>query len=121
MRAYVTRDSVSAADDFEPSRALRFAISRDLSWEALVSLVRRSSELPSISGGQATWVLSSNLPLAVVAHQRSEPGMLFLLDSDRESLDVAGGEIRCHWSYMGQRDPDVVLEILQNLRLKALA
>jgi hypothetical protein len=67
----------------------------------------------------ATWALSSGIPLAVVAQQWQEPRVLFRLDAERERLDAGDGELRLHWSYFAQLDPELVLEVLRNLRLRA--
>ena len=50
-----------------------------------------------VDGGRATWALSSNIPLA-----------------------VTGAEPRLHWSYFAQRDPELVLEVLRELGLRAV-
>src|SRR5262245_287560 len=113
MRAYVTRESVSAADDLEAPHALRLYIPDDWTWESLVHHVWQGSALPSIAGGKATWALSSNLPLAVVAQEWHEPSLLFRLDSDLGRIDISEQEVRLHWSYFAQLDPAFVLQVLR--------
>jgi len=121
MRAYVTRESVCAADDVHAPHSRRLYLPDEWTWESLVRHVWRESELPTIAGGKATWALSSNIPLAVAAQEWQEPALLFRLESDRERLDFAEGEIRLHWSYFAQLDPTLVSKILRELRLRAVA
>ena len=126
MRAYVTRESVCAADDFDPPHGVRLRVPDDWTWEDLVQTVWRGSRLPwrgsevPNAGGKATWALSSNIPLAVFAQEWNTPVLLSLLDSDRERLDVADREIRFHWSYFPGLDPTLVLQVLKELRLRAV-
>lgn len=67
MKAYITRDSVCAADDIDVLHVLHLQVPEAWTWESLVRHVWQNSELPGIAGGKATWALSSNIPLAVVA------------------------------------------------------
>jgi hypothetical protein len=46
--------------------------------------------------------------------------VLFRLESDRKALDIIDDELRLHWSYFGQADPDLVLNVLRDLRLRAI-
>ena len=119
MNAYVTRDSVSAADDIHAPHARRFSIKSDWTWQSLVDHALHGSGLPEIAGGKAVWALSSNIPLAVVAQQWDEPVLIWRMESDRIALDQSGDEIRLHWSYFAQLDPELVLEVLRQLRLQA--
>jgi hypothetical protein len=121
VRAYVTRESVCAVDDLDPPHLRRFYLPDDWTWESLVHHVWQESELPRIAGGQATWALSSNIPLAVAAQQWQKPSILFRLGSDRDRLDISDNEIRLHWSYFAQLDPSIVLRVLRELRLRAVA
>ena len=118
--AYVTRDSVSAADDLDAPHPCRFALPEGWSFAELVELATRETRLPTILGGRATWALSSNLPLAVVAQEWAEPAALSRLESDRDALELAGAELRLHWTYLAQLDPALVLETLRRLRLRAI-
>ena len=87
MRAYITRESVCAADDLHAPRCKRFRLPkewREWSWEQLIVRIWEKSDLPrNIQGGQATWALSSGIPLAVAAQQWSKPKFLRLSDIDR--------------------------------------
>jgi hypothetical protein len=120
MKAYVTRDSVSAGDDYNAPHELIISIPDDWSLESLVNEVWKSSDLPNVVGGRATWALSSKIPLAVMAQQWDKLTLIVQLDVYRDELDISESEIRLHWSYFAQLDPDVVLEVLRRLRLRAL-
>lgn len=120
MKAYVTRDSASAGDDHSAPHARGFSVPDDWSWETLVHQAWLLSDLPKIAGGKATWALSSNIPLAVAAQEWDEPALIWRSEEDRDALDKSENEIRLHWTYFAQLDPDIVLGILRRLRLKAV-
>jgi hypothetical protein len=120
MRIYATRDSVAAGDDCDAPHTRLYSASDDWTWETLVELALREARLPLIHGGLATWGLSSNFPFAVAAQQWRKPRLLFLMDSDRKRLDWNEGELRLHWSYFGQLNPNLVFDVLRDLRLQAI-
>lgn len=119
MNLYVTRESVAAGDDVDAPHARTFAIPDAAPLEAALAAVLAARYLPSISGGLATWSVTSNIPLAVIAQQWSTPRMLFLTTRDREAIDRASGTLRLHFNYHAQIDPEIVLEVLRRLRLRA--
>ena len=119
MKAYVTRDSVSAGDDVHAPHARRFRIRAEFTVSDLVGQALQASQLPRINGGKATWGLSSNIPLAVAAQEWDGPELVSQFPLDPDLLDQSNGEIRMHWSYFAQFDPDLVLEVLRQLRLHA--
>jgi hypothetical protein len=120
MKAYLTRDSVSAADDFHAPHAHEISIALDWDPVSLASQILQKYELPKISGGQATWALSSNFPFVVFAQQWEKPKAISQFDLDPARLDLMGDELKLHWSYFAQVDPEVVLEVLRNLRLRSI-
>lgn len=119
MNIYVTRDSVAAGDDGDAPHARTFAEPQPLSLEQAVRRVLSANYLPSISGGLATWCAASGVPIAVIAQQWNEPRMLFLGGAASAALDRSVNLLRLHFSYFAQRDPDIVLEVLSRLCLKA--
>jgi hypothetical protein len=119
MKAYLTRDSVAAGDDADAPHAREIDVPDDVTVTELVQLVWRDARLPSISGGQATWALSSIVPLAVGAQQWGAPRILSSFPPKLAELDVKGGTVRLHFSYFAQRDPEAVFEVLRRLRLRA--
>ncbi len=119
MKLYVTRDSVCAADDGDAPHQRTLTVPDSQTVEPIVLAVVRGYELPEIFGGLATWSLSSNVPLAVIAQQWPDPRMTSALPRSVAECDTSGNYLRLHFSYFAQRDPEVVLEILQRLQLRS--
>jgi hypothetical protein len=119
MQLFVTRDSVCAGDDGDAPHPRTFPCPAALPPEQAVATVLAASYLPSIAGGQATWVASSAVPLAVIAQQWPAPRPLPLSARDRQRLDRRGDQLRLHFSYFAQEDPAQVLALLARLRLYA--
>jgi hypothetical protein len=119
VNLYVTRESVAAGDDIDAPHARTFALAPGASLETAVAVVLSAGYLPSISGGLATWSVVSGIPLAVVAQQWPAPRMLFHIASELEALDRHSGVLRLHFNYHAQLDPEIVLEVLRRLRLRA--
>lgn len=114
----VTRDSVCAGDDADAPHELTLACPRVASIAELVRFIAANSELPSISGGEATWCLSTHRPLAITAQQWTEPRMLVMADLPASRfIDVGASKVRMHWSYFAQENPDVVFRVLSRLSL----
>ena len=67
----------------------------------------------------ATWSLASGIPIAVIAQQWPAPRPFFLTGRDIKQLDRTAGELRLHCNYHAQRDPQLVYEVLRDLRLRA--
>jgi hypothetical protein len=60
-----------------------------------VNIIVGSGYLASIAGGYASWVVMSNIPIAVVAQQWPAARMLTLSRSDQDKTDPANEEITC--------------------------
>ena len=120
MKLYLTRDSVSAADDLHAPHARVIPLQQDWDPASLASLILQAYDLPKIDGGQATWALSSNIPFVVFAQQWEKPQPINEVDLDPTQLDFDGEELRLHWSYFAQIDPEVVLGVFRSLRLRAI-
>ena len=88
--------------------------------EAAIATVVASGYLPHISGGRATWSVSSGRTLAVVAQQWSGPRLLWGIDRSYRGLDIANGTLRLHFSDHLQQAPELVLEVLDRVRLRAI-
>jgi hypothetical protein len=119
MKAYITRDSVCAADDVDAPNARELTVPDGLPVDELVRQVIRLAGLPPVAGGKATWCISSIEPLAVIAQQWSEPRLLTFIPPERSRLDIADGVFRSHISYFAQQDPEVVFEVLRRLQIRA--
>jgi len=116
---YVTRESVAAGDDIDAPHARTFALPAGTSLDTALATVMSARYLPSISGGLATWSVASGIPLAVIAQQWPAPRMLFGVSDNPDALDCAPGLLRLHFNYHAQLDPEIVLEVLRRLRLRA--
>ena len=116
MHIRVDRESVAAGDDgVAHDRVLEIPDGLDL--EAVIAHVLRDYELPSIGGGKATWVVvSSRQPLAVVAQEWTAPRMLWPPRS-LSACSIVDGVVRIYFSYIIQIDPEVVVKVLEHLRL----
>ena len=116
MKVYLSRDCVHASDDGE-ERTL--AVPERSTLDQVLGAVLAARYLPSISGGKATWSVTSNLPLAVIAEQWPAPRGLFLTDSQVRALDWQGDTLRLRFNYHAQQDPEVVLDVLRRLQMRA--
>jgi hypothetical protein len=120
MNAYVTRDSVCAGDDIDAPHARQIFVPDGLTVEALIRHVISEADLPDISGGKATWCISSKIPLAIIAQQWAEPKPVTFFAPKLSELDIRGDVFRAHISYFAQQDPTLVLEILARLKTHAI-
>ena len=119
MKLYITRDSVAAGDDFDAPHVRKGSVADDADVSHIVEACLRLSPLPNISGGFATWALSSGVPIAVVAQQWSSPKLIAEFPFDRQYLDIANNTLRLHFTYLEQRDPEDVHAVLSELKLYA--
>jgi hypothetical protein len=120
MKISLTRSSVCAADDLEPPHQRELKLPDSDSLEQILIAVIKSNYLPKISGGYATWSVTSAIPVAVIAQQWTEPRMLFLLPKDLKNLDREEGILKLHFNYHAQLDPEIVLTVLRELRLRSV-
>lgn len=120
MHLHITRDSVCAGDDIDPeSNSRRLSINDGLSVEEIVGVACSAADLPTIVGGKATWCISSNKPLAIVAQQWPAPKFVSFIQPQLAELDLRDDGIWFHTSYFAQQDPDLVYSILRQLTLRA--
>jgi hypothetical protein len=119
VRLLATRDSVAAGDDVDAPHLLEMDGPPGEDLEAAIAMVLRTGYLPSISGGRATWSVSSGTVLAVVAQEWAAPKMFWRMEPSYRGLDVVRGTLRLHFSYHAQHPPETVYEILRRLQLRA--
>jgi hypothetical protein len=119
MRIYVTRDSVCAGDDGDAPHVREFDLPGSADVSAAVEHVLGSGYLPSISGGQATWSITSAIPVAIAAQQWAKAKHFHLYGGLRD-VDFASGTLRLHCNYHAQIEPDVVHKVLWSFRLRAV-
>ena len=116
MTITIWRDSVHAGDDADAPHEIALEVAPD---ESIASVTRRvldSRYLPSISGGEATWILESHRPLAVVAQQWASPR--FLLDEEAPLLGSIErpADRDLNFIYWCQIEPERVFDCLVNGR-----
>lgn len=83
----------------------------------MLRLVQREFIPGNIQGGKATWSVVTSIPIAVIAQQWAEPRLLPMIDGRVEKLANTDGNIRIHVNYHAQIDPEIVLAVLQELKL----
>ena len=120
MRLLITRHSVAAGDDVDAPHLVEMDGPAGEDLEAAIAKVVASGYLPHVSGGRATWSVSSGRVLAVVAQEWPAPKMLWGVDRSYRGLDIVRGTLRLHFSYHTQHDPELVRDILGGLRLRAV-
>jgi hypothetical protein len=119
LRIHVTRDSVAAGDDADAPHERTFSFRDSPSPLAAVARIVAEGYLARIFGGKATWSVESGVLLAVVAQQWSEPRLVPWQEPAWLQLDQAGGIYRLHFNYHAQIDPEIVLRILKDLKLRS--
>ncbi|MFY9983332.1 MAG: hypothetical protein WAM44_05420 [Chthoniobacterales bacterium] len=111
------RDSVCAGDDCDAPHELALAVGAD----SLGSFIKRflaAGYLPSISGGNATWILKTerhtDRALAVIAQQWAEPRFLVAADADvLLYINRSAKEPHLYLRYWCQVDPETVFQRLE--------
>jgi len=86
----------------------------------IVQVIAASGYLPRIAGNQATWSVTSNVLVAVVAQQWIEPRMLVLDPMNFDELDQSDAVLRLHFNYHAQIDPEAAYRVFWGFRLNAI-
>jgi hypothetical protein len=120
MKVYLSRASVCAGDDDDAPHGRTLSFPDGTSVLEILTQVAHSGYLASIVGGGATWSAVSNIPLAVIAQQWSQPKLMWALPDSVRYLDMRGVTLCIHFNYHAQQDPDVVYEVLSRLDRKAV-
>ena len=118
MKIYATRDSVAAADDLHAPHGHKLSLGSDVQLKEALQFIQ-SKYLPNVQGGLASWSVTSNIPVAVLAQQWREPKIL-LWPPDEKKLDSVNGVLHLHFNYHDQLDPEVVYEVLRRVRFNAI-
>jgi hypothetical protein len=107
----MTRDNLAAGDDLDPPHGKLIKVPDRPNALEIFEEVLRPPYLPRISGGRATWVVSSREPFAVCAQEWPAPKPI-KLKRPTEWLLRDGKALRLHFSYIAQVDPNVVVDAL---------
>jgi hypothetical protein len=118
LRIRVTRDSVAAGDDADAPHERVFAFADDPSPLAAIARIVADGYLARIAGGKAVWSAASGVPLAVVAQQWPGPRLVPWQEPTWSQLEQQDGSCRLHFNYHAQIDPDIVLRVLKDLKLR---
>jgi len=119
MKVLATRDSVAAGDDVHAPHERIFSFPDSLSPLQLIARIVADGYLATIAGGKATWSAVSGRPLAVVAQEWREPRGVPWREPPLSELEQRDGLYCIHFNYHAQRDPEAVLAILKELKLRA--
>ena len=109
----IWRDSVAAGDDADAPHEWLLPIAPDATVADVVRRIANAHYLASVIGGQATWIIEGDRPLAVVAQQWSEPR--FLVDEETAIREVvsASGQPHVNARYWVQVSPERVFDALR--------
>lgn len=118
MKLIITRGSVCAGDDVDLPHIMVFPIRDNFMLADIAYAIKKSDFLPKIKGGNATWGVSSGIPIAVIAQQWDEPKIIKPPEFTKDQLDISGDEIRVHVTYYAQTSPDNVVNELERLKSK---
>jgi hypothetical protein len=114
----VTRDSVCTGDDVFGPHERTMSVPDDFTLDDVARTIQQAGYLPKIEGGKATWSVASGVPIAVIAEQWPTPKTVTSLEFVKDELVLSGRTIRAHVNYHAQIEPEVVLEVLRELKLR---
>jgi hypothetical protein len=114
MRILLTRESVAMGDDTDAPHHYEMTSDDNASLPAIIKAAIQANYLASIGGGKATWIVTSRIPIAVVAQQWTEPKILTPMPL-LSRLDFLDNVLSMHFNYRVQQDPDLVYEECQRV------
>jgi hypothetical protein len=118
MKLYVTRDSVAMGDDIDAPHEEHFSFPDSMPIEEAIEKIVASNYLAGVQGG-ATWSVVSGFPIAVIAQRWENPRPVSWQPVALHSLQSQNGLVGLHFNYHSQLDPEIVLEVLKELKLNA--
>lgn len=113
MRVVIWRDSVAAGDDVDAPHEWAADVPAHATASDVVHAIIGSRYLARIAGGEATWIVEGERPLAVVAQQWSMPRWLVAPDLPLSTVRRPSGSPDFEVRYWCQVDPDRVYECLR--------
>jgi hypothetical protein len=119
MRLYLTRDSVHAGDDGDAPHERTLTVPDRSTLDQVLAAVAAARYLPEISGGLATWSVASNLRSRWSRSTVAEAAVAVPDGIQVRALDWQGDTLRLQFNYHAQADPELVLDVLKRLRLRA--
>jgi hypothetical protein len=118
LKIRVTRDSVAAGDDADAPHERTFSFRDSPAPLEAVARIVAEGYLARTAGGRATWSVVSGVPLAVVSQQWHAPRLVPWQEPPWSQLAQAKGIHRLHFNYHTQTDPELLLRILKDLKLR---
>lgn len=104
----LTRDSVAMADDINDN-SLEIEVNEEWLIDKILDEIIKINYLPKIDGGKATWSVSYDFPLAIMAQEWGKPKIInanFPFSLGKKHKDFN----RLHFNYHTQIDPNMIYE-----------
>lgn len=113
MAVVIWRDSVAMGDDVDAPHERTVRARDDATIGAVLDALLRTSYLARVAGGQATWIVEGERPVAVVAQQWAMPRWLVSPERTVPEVRRAAGPPDFTVRYWRQVDPERVYACLQ--------
>lgn len=105
-------------DDIDAPHERQFSFPDSASVEQAIEQIVHSGYLAGVGGG-ATWSVVSGIPISVVAQAWKQSRPVSWQPQNLTALEVKDGSVRLHFNYHTQIDPEIVLEVLKQLKLRS--
>jgi hypothetical protein len=112
----IWRDSVAAGDDVFAPHEKKIKVENNETFENTLEKILATHYLPSIQGGQATWIVVGKTPLAVVAQQWSKPYYLAESVAHIGDLIEFTSNYQLEFKYWCQVEPNEVIMCIKQGR-----
>ena len=118
MKILLTRDSVAMGDDVDAPHFHTLELPEKVTLIEIVDTIHHSNYLANIHGGNASWSVVSNSPIAVIAQQWNKPKLFpqFELIPSLDCLLKNNEGYKFHLNYHAQLDPNIVYEVLRRFK-----
>lgn len=114
MKLELTRDSVAIGDDIDAPHFREIVIDENATSLDLARQILGMRYLANIGIGEATWSISTDIPVAIIAQQWKEPKLVNPVNSTIKELAMGGDRLKVHINYHCQEDPDKILKKLKS-------
>lgn len=109
----VWRESVAMADDVFAPHEKKIKVENDETLESTLEKILATHYLPSIQGGQATWIVVGKNPLAVIAQQWLKPYFFVEAIVQTKELIEFANDHQLEFKYWGQVEPSKVIASIE--------
>ncbi|MCF6297634.1 MAG: hypothetical protein L3J08_06575 [Flavobacteriaceae bacterium] len=115
----LTRESVAMADDISSPHFMEIEIQQEWTITEILKFIIDSGYLPKISGGEATWSVAIDEPIAVFTQNDSNAPMLICLPDYPHYGTMNFVKIeQVHFNYHAQKSTKEVFDVLSRFNLK---